>query len=203
MQSPSPVTPTDRHSRRLTLVGLATAALGFALMQTFLIPALPELRRDLGTTDAWVTWTVTAYLLSGAVATPLLGRLGDQHGKAKLMRISLIVFLVGSLGALVAWSVASLIAFRAVQGVGGAVFPLAYGVIRDEFPAEERAVAMGLVSAVLGVGGGIGILMSGLVVDHLAWRWLFAVSAVIVAIALVLVWKFVPESPVRAPARLD
>jgi EmrB/QacA subfamily drug resistance transporter len=193
----------EHGSERLTLAGLVTAAMAFALMQTFIIPALPRLQEDLGASGTWVTWTVTAYLLTGAVATPLIGRLGDQHGKVRLMVISLAVFLAGSLGAIVAWDVGSLIAFRAVQGVGGAVFPLSFAIIRDEFAPERQSVAMGLVSAVLGVGGGLGIVASGLIVDHLSWRWLFVVAAAVVAAALVLVWRFVPESRIRARSRVD
>jgi EmrB/QacA subfamily drug resistance transporter len=177
--------------------------MAYALMQTFLIPALPVLQRELDTTTGWVTWTVTAYLLTGAVATPIISRLGDQFGKKRLMVISLAVFLLGSIGALAAPSVAVLIAFRALQGVGGAVFPLSFAIIRDEFPPERVGIMMGLVSAVLGVGGGVGIALSGVIMDHLQWRWLFGVSAIIVAIALLLVWRFVPESGVRAPSRID
>jgi EmrB/QacA subfamily drug resistance transporter len=177
--------------------------MAFALMQTFLIPALPKLQEGLHASNTWVTWTVTAYLLTGSVATPLIGRLGDQHGKVRLMVIALAVFLVGSVGAIFAWNVGALIVFRAIQGVGGAVFPLSFAIIRDEFPRERQSVAMGLVSAVLGVGGGVGIVASGLIVDHLSWRWLFVVSAIVVAAALILVVRFVPESRVRAPASLD
>lgn len=190
-------------SLRLTLAGLVTAAMAFALMQTLLIPALPRLEEDLHTSGTWVTWTVTAYLLTASVATPLIGRLGDQHGKVRMMVVSLAVFLVGSLGAIVAWNIGSLIAFRAIQGVGGAVFPLSFAIIRDEFPPERQSVVMGLVSAVLGVGGGAGIVASGLIIDNLSWRWLFVVSAVVVATALVLVWRFVPESRVKAPSSVD
>lgn len=192
-----------RSGLGLTMAGLITASMAYALMQTFLIPALPLLQRELHTSTGWVTWTVTAYLLTGAVATPIISRLGDQFGKKRLMMISLAVFLLGSIGALAAPNVAALIAFRAVQGVGGAVFPLSFAIIRDEFPPERVSVAMGLVSAVLGVGGGVGIALSGVIMDHLQWRWLFAVSAMIVAIALALVWRFVPESRVRASSRID
>lgn len=192
-----------RSGLGLTMAGLITASMAYALMQTFLIPALPVLQRELNTSTGWVTWTVTAYLLTGAVSTPIISRLGDQFGKKRLMMISLGVFLLGSIGALAAPSVAMLIAFRAVQGVGGAVFPLSFAIIRDEFPPERVSVAMGLVSAVLGVGGGVGIALSGVIMDNLHWRWLFAVSALIVALALALVWRFVPESKVRAPSRID
>ena len=188
---------------RLTLAGLVTAAMAFALMQTFLIPALPTLQADLHTTGTWVTWTVTIYLLTGSVATPIIGRLGDQHGKVRMMVIALAVFLVGSIAAIFAWNIGSLIVFRAVQGIGGAVFPLSFAIIRDEFPPERQSVAMGLVSAVLGVGGGVGIVASGLIVNNLSWRWLFVVSAAVVAAALVLVVRFVPESRIRAESRVD
>ncbi len=195
--------PDAATSLRLTLAGLVTAAMAFALMQTFLIPALPRLQEDLGTSGTWVTWTVTAYLLTGSVATPIIGRLGDQHGKVRLMIIALAIFLVGSIGAIFAWDISSLIAWRAVQGVGGAVFPLSFAIIRDEFPKEKVSVAMGLVSAVLGVGGGVGIVASGLIIDNLSWRWLFVVSAAVVAVALVLVWRFVPDSRITSPSRVD
>lgn len=195
--------PVQTQALRLTLAGLIVASGAYALMQTFLIPALSELERELGTSTTWVTWTVTAYLLSGAVSTPIVGRLGDQYGKKRLMMISLGVFLVGSVGAIFAPNVGALIGFRVIQGVGGASFPLSFAIIRDEFPRERVAVAMGTVSAVLGVGGGVGIALSGVIVDNLSWRWLFVVSALLVAVALVMVWRFVPESPVRAPSRPD
>ncbi|MGD9572583.1 MAG: MFS transporter [Thermoleophilia bacterium] len=195
--------PQRSQALHLTLAGLIVAAGAYALMQTFLIPALGPLERELGTSASMVTWTVTAYLLSGAVATPIVGRLGDQYGKKRLMMISLGVFLVGSVGAIVAPNVGVLIAFRVVQGVGGASFPLGFAIIRDEFPPERIPTAMGTLSAVLGIGGGVGITLSGVIVDHLSWRWLFVVSALLVAAALVMVWRFVPESPVRAPSRPD
>jgi EmrB/QacA subfamily drug resistance transporter len=192
-----------RGGTRLTLVGLVVSSLAFALMQTLLIPALPVLQRDLGTSAEWITWTVTIYLLTGSVVTPLFGRLGDQHGKVRMMVISLAVFLLGSIGAMLSWGIASLIVFRGVQGVGAAVFPLSYAIIRDEFPERDWSVAMGLVSATLGVGGGLGIVAAGLIVDNGSWRWLFALSAVIGLVALTLVWRFIPESPIRTPSRVD
>lgn len=195
--------PAPARGTGLTLAGLVTSSLAFALMQTLLIPALPILQEKLHTSTGWTTWTVTAYLLTGSVATPIIGRLGDQHGKVRLMVLSLGVFLVGSIGAALAWNIGSLVLFRAVQGVGGAVFPLSYAIIRDEFPRERWSIAMGIVSSTLGVGGGLGIVGAGLIVDHASWRWLFVLSAGIGLAALLLVWRFIPESPVRIPSRVD
>src|SRR5919198_2947597 len=167
------------------------------------IPALPTLQHELHTTTTWVTWVLTVYLLVASVATPLLGKLGDQYGKERLLVISLAVFLAGSVGAAAAWNIWSLIAWRALQGAGAAVFPLSYGIIRDEFPREKVGVAIGLVSAVFGIGGGFGIVLSGLIVDNVSWRWLFIVGAVNIAAAVVLVQRFVPESPIKTPSRVD
>ena len=192
-----------RQHYNVTLGILTLAGIAYALQQTMVIPALPTLQHDLHTTTTWVTWVLTVYLLVASVATPLLGRLGDQYGKERLLVIALAIFLVGSAGAAAAWDIWSLIAWRALQGAGAAVFPLSYGIIRDEFPREKVGVAIGLVSAVFGIGGGFGIVLSGLIVDNLSWRWLFVVGAVNIAAALVLVHRFVPESPVKSPSRVD
>lgn len=167
------------------------------------LPALPSLQRDLHTSTTWATWIFTGFLLSSAVLTPLLGKLGDQHGKERLLAISLVVFLLGCIGAACAWDIWSLIAFRVVQGAGGAVFPLSFAIVNDEFPPEKAAGAIGAISAVFGAAGGLGLPLSGLLVDHLSWRWLFGVAAVVVAIATVGVVTLVPESPIKTPAKLD
>ena len=193
----------ERQHYNITLGILTLAGIAYALQQTMVIPALPVLQRDLHTTTTWATWVLTVFLLVASVATPVLGRLGDQYGKGRLLVIALAIFLIGSAGAAAAWNIWSLIAWRALQGAGAAVFPLSYGIIRDEFPREKVGVAIGLVSAVFGIGGGFGIVLSGLIVDNLSWRWLFVVGAVNIALALVLVQRFVPESPIKSPSRVD
>jgi EmrB/QacA subfamily drug resistance transporter len=192
-----------RPHHNLTLAILVLAGAAFALQQTLVFPALATFQREFGTSTAWATWVVTAFLVSGAVLTPILGRLGDQYGKAKLLTISLALFVAGCLGAAVAWSIWSLIAFRAVAGAGAALFPLSFAIIRDEFPPEKVKVGIGLMSAVFGVGGGFGIVLSGVIVDHFSWRVLFLVGAVPVFVAILLVHRFIPESPVREQSRVD
>jgi len=187
----------------VTLAALTFAGIAFALQQTMIIPALPTLQRELDTTTAWVTWLLTGFLLSASVATPLLGKLGDQHGKARLLVISLGIFLLGSIGAIFAPDIWTLIGFRILQGAGAAVFPLSFSIIKDEFPEEKVGVAVGVVSAVFAVGGALGLVLSGLIVDHASWRWIFVVGAIGVALAIAGVHLFVPESPVKTPSRLD
>jgi EmrB/QacA subfamily drug resistance transporter len=192
-----------RQDYNVTLAILTIAGTAYALQQTMVIPALPALRRELHTTTTWVTWVLTILLLVASVATPILGKLGDQYGKERLLVISLALFLVGCVGAAAAWNIWSLIFFRAVQGLGAPVFPLSFGIIRDEFPREKVAVGIGLISAVFGVGGGFGIVFSGLIIDHLSWRWLFITGSIPVALAVVMVHLFVPESPIKTPSRVD
>jgi len=197
------VQETGRQHYNVTLAVLVFAGIAFALQQTLVIPALPAFQRDLGTSTTWVTWLLTGFLLVASVATPLLGKLGDQHGKERLLLISLGIFFLGSVGAIFAPNIWVLIACRAVQGTGGAVFPLSFAIIKDEFPPQKMGMAIGIVSAVFAVGGAAGLVLSGVIVDNFSWRWLFVLGAAGVGIAIVLVHFFVPESPIKTESRLD
>ena len=123
--------------------------------------------------------------------------------KERILLVALTIFLVGTIGGAFAWNIGSLIGFRALSGTGGAVFPLSFGIIRDEFPPEKVKVGIGLLSSVFGVGGGLGIVFSGVIVEYLSWRWLFIAGAIPVAAAILLVYRYVPESPIKTRARLD
>ena len=193
----------QRQHYNFTLGILTLAGIAFSLQQTMVFPALPTFQRELDASTTWATWVLTGFLVSAAVMTPILGRLGDQYGKEKVLLVSLGLFLAGSIGCAAAWDIWSLIGFRALAGAGGALFPLSFAIIRDEFPPERVKSGIGLLSAVFGVGGGIGIVLSGVIVDHLSWRWLFIFGSIPVAASIWLVWRFVPESPVKSPSRVD
>lgn len=192
-----------RQHYNITLAALTFAGIAFALQQTMVVPALTALRTDLHTSTTWVTWVLTGFMLVASVATPMMGKLGDQYGKERLLLISLLVFFAGSVLAVFAWNIWSLIGARAIQGIGGAVFPLAFGIIKDEFPPEKVGTAVGVVSSVFAIGGGLGLVLSGVFIDYLSWRWLFIAGAIGVGIAVVLVYRFVPESPIKTPSRID
>jgi EmrB/QacA subfamily drug resistance transporter len=195
--------PGVRQHHNVTLAILTMAGAAFALQQTMVFPALPVFQEEFGASTAWATWILTGFLVSAAVSTPILGRLGDQFGKERMLLVSLALFLAGCLGAAFAWDIWSLIAFRVLAGAGGALFPLSFAIIRDELPPEKVKVGIGLLSAVWGIGGGFGIVLSGVIVDHLSWRYLFLLGSIPVALSLVLVHRYVPESPVRSPSRVD
>ena len=192
----------ERQRPSVTLAVLALGGLSFALLQSLVAPALPEIQHRLHTSESGATWILTGYLLSASVATPLLGRLGDIHGKERVLFWVLMALGAGSLVSALASSLPLMIAGRVIQGAGGGVFPLAFGIIRDEFPRERVAGSIGLVSAILGIGGGAGIVLAGPIVDTLSYHWLFWVPLVAVAIAAVATALLVPESPVKAPAKI-
>jgi EmrB/QacA subfamily drug resistance transporter len=177
--------------------------MAYVLLQSLVVPALPTLQAALHTSQSTVSWIFTAYLLSASVATPVLGRLGDMFGKERMLVLVLIALTAGSLIAALTSSIAVMIAARVLQGVGGAVFPLAFGIIRDEFPRERVAGAIGGISTLLGVGGGLGIILAGPIVDHLNYHWLFWIPMVMTALATVATFLFVPESPVKSPGTVN
>jgi EmrB/QacA subfamily drug resistance transporter len=197
------VADSPRRSWLAILALLVVAGISFAFMQTLVVPALPFFQREFNTSASWATWIATGFLLSSSVLTPILGKLGDSYGKKRLLVISLVIFGVASLGAAASTSLAMLVGFRVLQGAGAAVFPLSYGIIRDEFPPERVGFGVGTVSSVFGVGGGVGLLMSGIILSTLSWPWLFIIGAVPVLVAAALIAVLVPESRDRVRTRPD
>jgi EmrB/QacA subfamily drug resistance transporter len=168
-----------------------------------LVPALGDLTRVLHTDPSGVAWVLTGYLLAAAVATPVAGRLGDMFGKRRLLVISLAVFAAGSTLSALGSSLEVVVAGRVLQGLGGGIFPLCFGIIRDEFPRERVAGSIGLISAILGIGGGAGLIAGGLIVDHLSYHWVFWLGTIGAVLAAVAAQLWVPESPERKPGRVD
>src|SRR5690348_11042100 len=168
---------SERAHASRTLLILGLSALAYALAQTTLVPALPDLMRGLHTDQSGVTWTLTSYLVAAAVFTPMLGRLGDIFGKRRLLVVSLAAFALGSVVAALSSHLWVVVLGRVVMGVGGGIFPLCFAIIRDEFPRERIGRAVGLMSAIAGVGGGVGLILGGVLVDHVSYHWIFWVGA--------------------------
>jgi EmrB/QacA subfamily drug resistance transporter len=177
--------------------------MSYSLLQSMVIPALPALEHSLHASADAVAWVLTAYLLSAAIATPILGRVGDMLGKERLLIIVLVVLSVGTLISGLATNLTVMLIGRVIQGAGGAVFPLSFGIIRDEFPEERVVGAIGFLSSVLGVGAGLGIVLAGPIITHLNYHWLFWIPLVMVVLSCVATVLFIPESPVRTPGHLN
>jgi EmrB/QacA subfamily drug resistance transporter len=198
------VTALDRRTDyRVTFLVLCVGVSSFSLLQSMVNPVLPTIEAALHTDQATVTWVLTAYLLSASVFTPIIGRVGDKVGKERMLVVALATLALGSLMAALAPSIWVLIAARAVQGIGGGVLPLTFGIIRDEFPRDKVAGAVGTSAALLAVGGGVGLVLAGPLVDALSYHWLFWLPMVMTALAAVAAAVWVPESPERTPGRIN
>jgi MFS family permease len=160
------------------------------------------MQRALDTSPATIGWMLSIYLLVACVAAPLVGRLGDMYGKRRMLLISIGSLFVGVLIDALAQSIAVMLAGRALQGLGIGIFPLAYGIIRDQLPPERVAGAIGFVSALLGIGGGVGVILSGLIVEHLSFHFLFWLPLIPITLTALAVVAFVPESDVRRPGTI-
>ena len=196
-------TSLDRANYRVTFGVLVLGVSAYALLQSLVIPALTTIQSTLHASQNTVTWVVTAYLLSASIFTPVMGRVGDILGKEHVMVATLVALSVGSVIAAEAHSVSVLIIGRAVQGIGGGVIPLAFGIIRDEFPREKLASAIGTIAAMTAVGGGVGLIVAGPILTHLGLHWLFWIPFVMTTAAAILAYFLVPESPERSPGRIS
>ena len=194
---------TDRTHPTLVLAVLSLSGGAYAMLSSSVVPALPTMQHALHTTETGIAWLLIAYLLSASVGTAILGRLGDMYGKERLLLITLVILVLGTLLAAISSSLIVIIVGRFIQGAAGGIFPLAFGIVRDEFPREKVAGSIGLLSAILGVGAGIGIVLSGVIIQHLDYHWLFWIPLIAIVVAAVATWRFIPESPIRVPGRIN
>jgi predicted MFS family arabinose efflux permease len=187
------------RSGKLTLPALAIAGMVVSVMQTVVLPLLPRLATAFHASVASVTWVLTTTLLAGAVATPVLSRLGDMYGKKKMIVLAMVLLVAGSLVCVAAGSLGVLIAGRTLQGVSAAVIPLAIGTIRDVVPRERVMTAIGIVSATLAAGSAAGLLLTGIIAAHTDnYHPVFWISAGVGVLGLLLVTAWVPAAGQRA-----
>ncbi|MGW1780424.1 MFS transporter [Streptomyces sp. NPDC002143] len=197
---------TDRPTRQTSgavVPVLAFAGIVVAVMQTLLVPVIKDLPQLLGTEPSNATWVLTSTLLSGAVATPIMGRLGDLYGKRRLLILSLAVMVVGALVSALTSDLLTMIVGRSLQGFAMGAIPLGIGLMRDMLPREKLGSAMALMSSSIGVGGGLALPAAALVAQHADWHALFYGAAGLGVLAIGLTLLVVPESPARAGGTFD
>jgi predicted MFS family arabinose efflux permease len=189
-----PTTTPSRAPRSLALVVVTIGAFVYSMLQSLVIPALTTIQRDLHTSATASTWVVSSLLLSTAIATPILGRLGDMFGRSHMLVISLGALAVGCVVSALASSIGMLIVGRVVQGLGGAAVALSFGIVRDVVEPERVAGSIGFVAAMLAVGAAMGIVLSGPIATGLGYRWLFWLPLIVIVPTTIAAALVIPPS---------
>ena len=167
---------------------MSLAILGSALLiamygETMLLPAIPDIIEEFDISYNTSSWILSAYLIAGAVATPLGGKLSDIYGRKKMVMIILIIYIIGITLGGIASNITFLIVARVIQGIGISMFPIAFGIIRDQFPIDKLAIGVGVFSSMFAAGSVVGLALGANIIENFGWRTTFF-SIVFVAIGL-------------------
>jgi predicted MFS family arabinose efflux permease len=198
-----PTTTKSRPPRSLAIVVVTIGAFVYSMLQSLVIPALTTIQRDLDTSATASTWVVSSLLVSTAIATPILGRLGDMFGRSHMLVVSLSALAVGCVISATASSIGMLILGRVVQGLGGAAIALAFGIVRDVVEPDRVATAIGFVAAMTAVGAATGIVLSGPIATGLGYRWLFWLPLIVIIPTAIAAAVVIPPSARLPSVRID
>jgi MFS family permease len=188
--------------RQLTFAVLAAGTLLYTVSLALVTPVLAQVRDNLGTSQNGATWVLTSYLISAAALTPISGRLGDIIGKKRMLVIALTVSTAGLVIAALSTSLLPMIVGRAVQGLGGGIVPLGFGIVRDELSREKVGRAVSVLSSMTAAGAALGVVLAGPIVEGLGYHWLFWLPAIGSGLTAAAAFVVIPASRVRAPGSI-
>lgn len=192
----------DRKAQE-TLLILLSVSLLVNYVETMVVPAVPKIQQDFSTTETLVAWVTSAFTIVGAVVSPIFGKLGDIYGKRRMFLLSMGFYTVAVIMAGFSPNIYFLIAARALQGLGFAVFPLSLAIITDVLPPEMIATAQGIISGTMGIGTALGLVVGAFIDQDLGWQYAFHIAFVISLLLFFLAVKMVPHTGVRKKATID
>jgi MFS family permease len=208
----SSLEPTESHAlndkvnSRISSSGWKTLAiLGSSILitmygETMLLPAIPDIIKEFNISYSTSSWILTSYLIAGAVMTPIGGKLSDMYGRKKMVMIIMIIYIIGiSLGGL-ASDITFLIISRIIQGIGIAMFPIAFGIVRDQFPQEKLAIGIGTFSAMFAAGSVVGLAIGGTIIQNFGWRVTFFSIIPVSFMLWFIIKKFIYDTQYRSPS---
>src|SRR5215467_5443210 len=187
--SVSPVKVPSYAWKVLAVLSLVATMVMYA--ETMLIPAIPDLIKDFGTSYSMSSWILTAYLVSGAVMTPIAGKLSDIYGKKRILLIIMAIYTVGVSCAGFANNIYFMLVARAIQGIGIAMFPIAFSIIRDQFPREKISIGQGVITSMFASGAVIGLSVGGTIIQHFGWQATFLTIIPIAISLLIVIWRYI------------
>lgn len=192
----------ERHGLFLIIV-MAVLGLMTIFVETMLVPGLPNIAGDLAVRSSDLAWVLTAYTLAGAVSIPIIGKMGEMYGRKLVLLAIMIVYLGGLVGAAISWDLLSLILFRTVQGIGMGAIPLLMGMAKDVLPVRMVPLGIGLISAMIGVGAALGLVVGGLLISAIGWKDSFWVVLPVIALVIGVVYRAVPDVQVKHRMKMD
>ncbi|WP_084349446.1 MFS transporter, partial [Janibacter limosus] len=198
-----PATPTGRGGGGVVIAVLALCGTVVSLQQTMVLPLVPDLPDLIGTTAGNASWMITATLVAGAVATPVISRMADMYGKRRMILVTLAIVALGALVGGLSTSLPFLILARALQGMGMALVPIGIATMRDELEPEKVPLAVALMSATLAIGAGVGLPLGGFLAETFDWHVVLWLPGVLALLMLGLVLVTVSESAVRTAGAFD
>lgn len=182
---------------------LGSVALLVMYTEAMLMPSLPKIQAEFNVTPADASWILTIYLIAGTISAAVFGNLGDIYGKKKVLTAVMATYAAAVMFTGYAPNFESLLVARAIQGLGMAMFPLAFSLIREEFPPQMVPTAQGVVSAMFGVGIIIALPVGGYIAQNFGWRATYHTATPIAALLTLAIWLYIRESRYRTPRKVD
>jgi MFS family permease len=175
----------------VTLVILSLIGLVIIYGETMIIPAIPDLIQDFNIPYNTTSWILTAYLIAGAVSTPIVGKLSDIYGKKRILLLIMVIYAAGTCFGIISHDISTMIVARVIQGIGMSVFPIAFTIIREKFPENKLSIAQGILTSIFAAGGVIGLSLGATTIEYFGWRSTFISIAPLALILTLIIMRFI------------